>query len=116
VGRDSIALANGAFTLNDRLIITDVVRLEGAMQTFSDTQRDVFERVAAFDRAIELYRGPLLPGVAALHIVSRREDLADRLLSAAKIFLDTIAQSSAPDPVADREAWQIVREKIRPSR
>jgi hypothetical protein len=75
--------------------MTDVQRLEEAIQAFSDRRGDLLQRIEAFDRALDLYRGPLLPNSNALLVVEWRQRLAASLMAKGTAFLKALAQLDA---------------------
>ncbi len=90
-----IILKDGTYSLNSRLVMTDIQRLEEAMQEFSDRGGRLEQRIAAFDRALDLYRGPLLPHSEARLVKERRETLATSLRTKGSAFLKTLAAQDA---------------------
>ncbi len=92
IGRETVTFSGNAFILNSEITITDVRRLKAAMAALADENRGHRERLEAFDIALELYRGPLLPGVSAKHVVALRSDLAARLASEGAAFLDALSR------------------------
>ena len=97
-----VLFEDGNYSLNSRLVITDIQRFEEAIQAFSDGRADLPKRVAAFDRALDLYRGPLLPGSNSRLVEQRRERLAASLKAKGTAFLKVLAQSDAAEATPRR--------------
>jgi hypothetical protein len=53
------------------------------------------ERLAAFDQALRLYQGDLLPGIVLAYVAEERRRLADTLINKGLAFLMTL---DAADP------------------
>jgi non-specific serine/threonine protein kinase len=67
--------------LNPLAVTTDIAEFEGALQ-FAATARSARDRIEGLTRAVECYRGDLLPGFYDDWIVLEGERLAGRYLSA----------------------------------
>jgi LuxR family transcriptional regulator, maltose regulon positive regulatory protein len=102
IGAEAILFEKDAFRLNEKRVITDTHRLEEMIRVFSDARRDRDERKAAFDRAIQLYRGPLLPGATQARIAALRDDIAKRFKRQGERYLDAIAPGT-PESMVQRE-------------
>ena len=92
----------GNYSLNSRLVITDVQRLEDAVEAFSDGRIDLASRTAAFDYALNLYRGPLLPDCNARLVEERRESIAATLKASGTAFLTVLAQQDGAEATPRR--------------
>jgi hypothetical protein len=92
---EGVIFEDGDYSLNSRLVMTDVQRLEEAIQAFSDGRSDLRQRIAAFDRALDLYHGALLPNSDARLVEERRETLAASLTAKGTAFLQELAQKDA---------------------
>lgn len=76
IGQDAIIHEDNHVRLNPLCVSTDLGRLRAALQRVQDETLAVPDRLAAFDRALRLYQGPLLPGVDTAAVVVERERLA----------------------------------------
>jgi LuxR family maltose regulon positive regulatory protein len=83
---------------------TDVTRLRAALSALQDPAAGAAARLAAFDLAIGLVRGPLLPGIRLLPIVEARDRLQARLAAAGAELL--LAQDPA-DPATALRAGRL---------
>ena len=100
---NGVISGDGHYSLNSRLVMTDIQRLEEAIQDFSDRSNDLKQRIAAFDRALDLYRGPLLPESNARLVKERRKSLAASLRTKGTAFLKTLAQQDAAKAAPRRD-------------
>jgi LuxR family transcriptional regulator, maltose regulon positive regulatory protein len=92
---EGVIFEDGRYRLNDRLVMTDVQRLEEAIQAFSDRRNALPQRIAAFDSAIRLYQGPILPDSESRLIAESREQLAAHLKVMGTAFLRALARQDA---------------------
>jgi LuxR family transcriptional regulator, maltose regulon positive regulatory protein len=92
---EGVIFGDGRYRLNDRLVMTDVQRLEESIRAFSDRRRDLSQRVAAFDSALRLYRGPILPGSESRLVTESRERIAAHLKAMGTAFLRGLARQDA---------------------
>jgi len=100
---DGIIFEDSTYILNSRLVMTDIQRLEEAINDFYDRGNDLKQRSAAFDRAINLYRGPLLPQSDGRLVKERRRSLAASLKAKGTAFLKTLAEQDAAKAAPRRD-------------
>lgn len=62
IGNDAIRLHEGSLTLDRRRCWVDIWALENLLDKLEKESRNTEAPLTLFDRAIELYRGPFLPG------------------------------------------------------
>ena len=86
IGAEAILVENGLIRLDETRVITDIRRLHELIRVFSDARRHRDERKAAFDQAIELYRGPLLPGSMQARIAALRDDIANHFKRQGELY------------------------------
>jgi LuxR family maltose regulon positive regulatory protein len=90
-----IVFKDGLYSLNNRLVMTDVQRLNEAIAIMADRGTVLSDRIVAFDLALDLYRGPLLPDVDSDLVFDYRNELAKQLKTKATGFLKVLGQSDA---------------------
>jgi two-component SAPR family response regulator len=94
IGTDAIVLEDDHVRLDTQHVATDLGRLWTALAHMRNTELTEAERLDAFDQALRLYRGPLLPGVALENVAEERSRLARVLLNEALAFLLTLDPTS----------------------
>jgi tetratricopeptide (TPR) repeat protein len=97
-----VIFQDGNYSLNSRLVMTDVQRLEEAIAAFSDSRNGLPQRIAAFDHALDLYRGPLLPDSTSRLVGERRETIAAELKAKGTAFLKTLARQNGAKATSRR--------------
>jgi LuxR family transcriptional regulator, maltose regulon positive regulatory protein len=90
IGADAIIHEDTHVRLNPLRVSTDLDRFHATLGRVQDEALPTADRMAAFDRALQLYRGPLLPGVALAPVVVERDRLSVLLASEGLGFLLTL--------------------------
>lgn len=86
--------------LNDELITTDVDAFESALGEAAKST-DAATRLSHLARAVELYRGPLLPGFYQDYFVSEQNRLSELYLSALHALILAYEQAGELDSAID---------------
>jgi LuxR family transcriptional regulator, maltose regulon positive regulatory protein len=94
MGAEAIVQEDDHVRLDMHYVATDLGRLWTALAQMRDQQLPETDRLAAFDHALRLYRGPLLPGVGLDNVVEERDRLANVLVNEALSFLLTLDHTS----------------------
>ena len=92
---EGVIFEGGHYHLNNRLVMTDIQRLEESIHAFSDRRNVLPHRIAAFDSAIRHYRGPILPDAESRLVAEGRERLAAHLKAMGTAFLRALARQDA---------------------
>ncbi|MBM1171289.1 AfsR/SARP family transcriptional regulator [Microvirga arabica] len=87
LGADAILQEDDHIRLNPKHVATDFGRLLAALGRLRADHLREAERMAAFDQALRLYRGPFLPGVAVDKVSEERERLERIVVNKAIGFL-----------------------------
>jgi LuxR family maltose regulon positive regulatory protein len=90
IGADAVIHEDNHVRLNPLRVSTDLGRLHAALQRVRDGALGTADRLGAFDRALQLYRGPLLPGVLSAPVTLERERLCTLLANEGLGFLLTL--------------------------
>jgi LuxR family transcriptional regulator, maltose regulon positive regulatory protein len=94
IGTEAIVLEDDHIRLDTQHVTTDLGRLWTALAHMRNPLLPEAERLDAFDQALRLYRGPLLPGVTLDNVAEERNRLASVLLNEALAFLLTLDLTS----------------------
>jgi LuxR family maltose regulon positive regulatory protein len=87
IGTDAILQEDDHIRLNPKHVATDFGRLLAALSRLRTHHLSEVERMAAFDQALRLYRGPYLLGVAIDQVLEERERLERIVVNKAIGFL-----------------------------
>jgi DNA-binding SARP family transcriptional activator len=98
--------------LNPAAITTDVGDFEGALAEPAPGAGDT-DRAGRLQRALDLYRGPLLPGFYDDWIVPERQRLADRFIQALRRLTGLLSQSGDPDRALDFAGQAVTADQLR---
>ena len=90
IGAQAVIHEDSHVRLNPLCVSTDLGRLRDALRHLGDETRPTRDRMAAFDLALQLYQGPLMPGVSLSPVVLERQRLLALLASEALGFLATL--------------------------
>lgn len=90
IGQDAVIHEDNHIRLNPLCVSTDINRLRASLRHVQDETLATPERLAAFDHALQLYRGPLLPGVDMSIVAPERERMAALLAMEGLGFLLTL--------------------------
>lgn len=73
IGAQAVIHADSHVRLNPLCVSTDLGRLRDALRLVGDETLPTTDRMAAFDLALQLHQGPLLPGIAMAPVVIERQ-------------------------------------------
>jgi hypothetical protein len=90
IGQDAVIHEDNHIRLSPLCVSTDLGRLRAVLRRVQDETLPVPDRLAAFDHALRLYQGPLLPGVDMPTLVPERKRLASLLAMEGLGFLLTL--------------------------
>lgn len=90
IGSEIVVRGPGTYYLNPDFVITDLERLNVSISVISDGGQPPPVRLEACDRALELYKGPLLPALSVPQVVVQRDEIARRFVTATRSFLDEL--------------------------
>jgi hypothetical protein len=90
IGAQAVIHEDSHVRLNPLCVSTDLGRLRDALRRLGDETLPTTDRMAAFDLALQLYQGPLLPGIAMAPIVLERQRQLALLASEGLGFLATL--------------------------
>ncbi|MBV8409163.1 MAG: hypothetical protein JOY64_16150 [Alphaproteobacteria bacterium] len=90
IGGRAVIHEDSRVRLNPLRVSTDLGRLRDALWCVRDEALATADRMASFDRAVQLYQGPLLPGIAMTPVVLERQRLAVLLANEGLGFLLTL--------------------------
>jgi ATP/maltotriose-dependent transcriptional regulator MalT len=90
VGPDAVVQENDHIQLNVAVVGTDLAALRAALARLRHPRLAPAARLAAFDQALRLYRGPLLPGIDLDYVAEERQRLAETIFNKALAFLMTL--------------------------
>ena len=90
IGAQAVIHEDGHVRLNPLCVSTDLDRLRDALRRLGDETLPTTDRMAAFDLALQLYQGPLLPGIAMAPVVLERQRQLALLASEGLGFLATL--------------------------
>jgi DNA-binding SARP family transcriptional activator len=90
VGPDAVVQENDHIQLNVAVVGTDLAALRAALARLRHPRLAPAARLAAFDQALRLYRGPLLPGIDLIYVAEERQRLAETIFNKALAFLMTL--------------------------
>jgi LuxR family transcriptional regulator, maltose regulon positive regulatory protein len=90
IGAQAVIHEDGHVRLNPLCVSTDLDRLRDALRRLSDETLPTTDRMAAFDLTLQLYQGPLLPGIAMASVVLERQRQLALLASEGLGFLATL--------------------------
>ena len=76
--------------MNLATVGTDLAALRAALARLRHPRLAPAARLAAFDQALRLYRGPLLPGIDLDYVAEERRRLAETIFNKALAFLMTL--------------------------
>jgi ATP/maltotriose-dependent transcriptional regulator MalT len=91
IGAQAVIHEDSHVRLNPLHVSTDLGRLRDALRRLGDETLSTTDRLAAFDLALQLYQGPLLPGIAMAPVVLERQRQLALLASEGLGFLLTLA-------------------------
>jgi LuxR family maltose regulon positive regulatory protein len=87
IGADAVIHEDNHVRLNPLRVATDLARLRAELTRLQDERLPTGDRMAAFDRALRLYQGPLLPGIALAPVVRERDRVCASLANEGLGFL-----------------------------
>jgi DNA-binding SARP family transcriptional activator len=90
IGAQAVIHEDSHVRLNPLCVSTDLGRLRDALRRLGDETLPTTDRMAAFDLALQLYQGPLLPGIATAPVVLERQRQLASLASEGLGFLATL--------------------------
>ncbi|MET0528993.1 MAG: hypothetical protein ABW003_11750 [Microvirga sp.] len=90
VGADAVVQENEHIQLNSAVVGIDLATLRAALARLRHPRLTPAARLAAFDQALRLYRGPLLPGIDLDYVAEERQRLAETIFNKALAFLMTL--------------------------
>jgi len=90
IGAQAVIHEDSHVRLNPLRVSTDLGRLRDALRRIGDETLPTTDRMAAFDLALQLYQGPLLPGIAMAPVVLERQRQLALLANESLGFLLTL--------------------------
>ncbi|GEP58435.1 AfsR/SARP family transcriptional regulator [Reyranella soli] len=90
IGAQAVIHEDSHVRLNPLHVSTDLGRLRDALRLVGDETLPTTDRMAAFDLALQLHQGPLLPGIAMAPVVLERQRQSALLASEGLGFLLTL--------------------------
>lgn len=87
IGPEAVVQENDHVYLNPGYVATDLGHLRRALLRMTHSHLPEAEKQAAFEKAMRLYRGPLLPGIALQVVADERERLEETLANKALRYL-----------------------------
>lgn len=98
--------------LNSSLYTTDTMEFEAALHQAAKTA-DPVQKAAALEKAVNLYRGSLLPGFDAWWIASERQRLSDLYLGALRRLVRQMAEAHDYDLALDYARKAVLVDPVR---